>query len=86
MEKTILNKTIFGCSVLLERHEDSQGYFCSYCHDLLAHAPGSFGLWVPKDKTFNSWWVFWLVGKKNKYYFRFTLHFLKKPNDSTKKN
>jgi len=78
MDKEIFSKIIFGCWILCERHEDDLGYYCSYCHDLSNHAPGSFGFWVPPAKDFNSWWIFWIVGKKYKYYLRFTLHFLKK--------
>lgn len=49
---------------------------CSYCSDGAFHKKLHYGLNVPKDKSFNSWWV--IKYGKNKY-FRFTLPFLRKP-------
>ena len=64
--------------ILRENHEHTCD--CSYCQKLNTCDSGSFGFWVPIDKSFNSWWVFFFVGKRgNNRYFRFTIPFLKRP-------
>jgi hypothetical protein len=67
--------------MLIEKHnrKKDKEINCSYCKDLAYHSIFSFGFWTPIDKSFNSWWVFWFVGRENNYYLRFTLPFLKRP-------
>lgn len=65
--------------ILIEKHNDTQcGQIklnsnppCSYCKNLESHGNHSFGLWSPIDKKWNSWRVFWLVTKKNRWFIRF---------------
>ena len=78
---TIFSKTFFKSWILFQKDNIEEcKCICSYCKDLENHAEYSFGFWTPKDKSYNSWWVLWFVGKQNNYYLRFTLPFLKKSN------
>lgn len=68
--------------IFKEKHPRDYGKcICSWCKELTNHSRFSFGFWIPIDKSFNSWWVFWLVGKENNHYLRFSLPFLKRPKD-----
>jgi len=53
-------------NILKEKHKI--GCDCSYCKDIIAHSYFSFGFWTPINKSFNSWWLFFFVGKKNNHY------------------
>lgn len=60
--------SLFGATLLLET--DHRNCTCSYCHG--SHRM-KWGLNVPKQKAFNSWFVIKYGPGK---YFRFTLPFL----------
>ena len=84
MTRTIFKKMFFGSVILLESHERFLKWFplgycsCNHCNKLAPLPKYSFGFWIPESKTWNAWWTFYFVGKRNNYYLRFTLPFLKK--------
>lgn len=82
--RTLFKKSFLNSWILIEKHQRFYvPYYnfvcdCSYCKENRSLPSFSFGLWIPKSKTRNAWWVFYFKGTDFNYYLRFTLPFLKK--------